>query len=308
MTRRELSPATLAETRFLGYEDSSALLDEPLRLRQQRAEDGYLFVRDVVPAAIVDTVFDQAAAVLERWGVAERAGRELRWTGVELPSYDPLALYSLPAVEELSRTDGFASLCERLYGGPVWVGKNLIFFVALPDDAAFITPPHRDAFGRAWFGEGDYCTLWVPLAPIAFADGGLSLLPGSHLDPIPEHGDERNDELPAYRGRKQTGRVPRSDRRAALGPGQGPKINAGHGLRMTVADDEWLAGSFEPGDALCFSADMIHCGLPCKSDSVRLSLVARIYPGEGPKPHQISMGERLRQERASLAAGPVSTA
>jgi ectoine hydroxylase-related dioxygenase (phytanoyl-CoA dioxygenase family) len=199
--------------------------------------------------------------------------------------------------------DGFAAISTQLFGGPVWVGRNLIFFFALPDDPAYITPPHRDAFGRAWFGEGDYNTLWVPLAPIAFADGGLSLLPDSHLDDIPEYGDERNDELPEYRGRKQIGRLPRSARRAGLAPGSGPKINAGHGLRMTVRDDEWLAGSFEPGDGLFFSADMIHCGLPCRSDTVRLSVVARVYPGDGPQPHQIPMGERLRAERAELAAG-----
>jgi hypothetical protein len=47
---------------------------------------------------------------------------------------------------------------------------------------------------------------------------------------------------------------------------------------------------------------MIHCGLPCRSDAVRLSLVARVYPGDGPQPHQISMGERLRGERAALSS------
>jgi hypothetical protein len=46
---------------------------------------------------------------------------------------------------------------------------------------------------------------------------------------------------------------------------------------------------------------MIHCGLPFKSDTVRLSVVARIYPGSGPRPHQISMGERLRLEREGLS-------
>jgi hypothetical protein len=301
MTERPLSPATLADTRFLTYTDSTPLLASPEALQQRRAADGYLVARGVVAPGIVEPLFEQAAAVLTRWGVAERDGRELRWSGLELPAYEPLELYELAAVEELSRSDGFAEVCERLYGGPVWVGKNLIFFFALPDDPAYITPPHRDAFGRAWFGEGDYCTLWVPLAPIAFGDGGLSLKPGSHRDPIPEYGDTRNDELPEYRGRKQLGRVPRQKRRAALGAGQGPKINAGHGLRLTIRDDEWLAGAFEPGDALFFSADMIHCGLPCRSDTIRLSIAARVYPGSGEKPHQISLGERLRQERETLS-------
>jgi hypothetical protein len=301
VSARPLTPAALAETSFRPYTDSTSLLADPEKLQRRRAEDGYLVVRDVVPAAIRDPLFDQAAGVLERWGVAERDGRELRWTGRELPSYDPLDLYGLPAIEELARTDGFSELCERFYGGPVWVGKNLLFFFALPDDPAYITPPHRDAFGRAWFGDGDYCTLWAPLAPIAFADGGLSLKPGTHLDDIPEHGDPTNDELPEYRGRKQTGRLPRSERRARLGEGQGPKINAGHGLRLTIAHDEWLAGAFEPGDAIFFSADMIHCGLPFRSRTVRLSVVARVYPGTGPKPHQIPLGERLRQEREELS-------
>ncbi len=300
MTERPLTPAGLAETTFVPYTDSTALLDDPTALQARRAQDGYLFVRDIVPAELRDPVFDGAAGVLVRWGVAERDGRELRWTGLALPEYDPLELYGLPEMEELSRTDALAGICERLYGEPVWVGKNLLFFFALPDDPAYITPPHRDAFGRAWFGDGDYSTLWLPLAPIAFADGGLSLQPGTHLDGIPEYGDTRNDELPEFKGRKQSGRLPRSERRAKLGPGQGPKINAGHGLRMTIRDDEWLAGAFEPGDALFFSADMIHCGLPFRSETVRLSLVARVYPGKGQKPHQIPLGERLRQEREEL--------
>jgi Phytanoyl-CoA dioxygenase (PhyH) len=301
MTERALTPAGLAETTFVPYTDSTDLLDDPAALQARRAADGYLFVRDVVPAELRDPVFEAAAGVLARWGVAERDGVELRWTGIALPAYDPLDLYGLPEMEELSRTDALAGICERLYGQPVWVGKNLLFFFALPDDPSYITPPHRDAFGRAWFGQGDYCTLWLPLAPIAFADGGLSLQPGSHLEKVPEYGDTRNDDLPEFKGRKQNGRLPRSERRAKLGPGQGPKINAGHGLRMTIRDDEWLAGTFDPGDALFFSGDMIHCGLPFKTDTVRLSLVARIYPGSGPKPHQIPLGERLRQERAEIS-------
>ena len=302
MSGRLLTPATLAETCFLAYADSTVLLADAAALQRRRNEDGYVFARGVVPSAIIEPLYEQAAGVLVRWGVAERDGRILRWTGVELPDYDPLDLYSLPALEELSAADGFAPICERLYGRRVWVGKNLIFFFALPDDPAYITPPHRDAFGRAWFGEGDYCTLWVPLAGIDFADGGLSLLPGSHRDAIPEYGDERNDELPEYKGRRQIGRIPRAERRASLGAGRGPKINAGHGLRLSIRDDEWLTGAFEPGDALFFSADMIHCGLPLRSDTIRVSIAARVYPGEGERPHQIPLGERLRRERAQLSS------
>jgi hypothetical protein len=298
---RWVTPATLAEVRFAQYRDSTALLGSAAELQARRAEDGYVLVRGVVPAAVRDPLFDQASQVLMRWGVAERAGAELRWTGVELPEYDPLDLYSLAAVEDLSRTDGLAALCARLFGAPVWVGKNLLFFFALPDDPAYLTPPHRDGFGRAWFGEGDYCTLWLPLAPVAFREGGLALKAGSHLDDIPEHGDTRNDHLSEYKGRKQLGRVPRDERRARLGPGQGPKINAGHGLRLPLNDDEWLTGAFEPGDALFFSADMIHCGVPFRSRTVRLSIVARVYPRSGPKPHQIPLGERLRREREALS-------
>ena len=42
------------------------------------------------------------------------------------------------------------------------------------------------------------------------------------------------------------------------------------------------------------------CGLPLKSETVSLSLVARVYPGKGPKPNQIALGERLRAEREEL--------
>jgi phytanoyl-CoA dioxygenase PhyH len=304
-SERVLTPETLAKTRFREFTDSTALLDDPEALQRRRRADGYLFARGVVPPSIVEPLFEQAAEVLAGWGVAERDARELGWTGRELPAYDPLPLYTLPAVEELSATDGFAPVCERLYGDRVWVGKNLLFFFALPDDPAYTTPPHRDAFGRAWWGHGDYCTLWVPLAPIRLAEGGLALQAGSHRDEIPEYGDERNDELPEYKGRKQLGRVSREQRRAAVGPGtgkRGPKINAGHGLRITLREDEWLAGSFEPGDALFFSADMVHCGIPSKSDAVRLAIAARVYPGSGPRPHQIALGERLREERAVLSS------
>jgi hypothetical protein len=302
---RPLNPESLASTRFVPFADSTDLRDDPARLRIRRSEDGYVFLRDVVQSAVVEPLFDQVADVFERWGVAERDGRELRWSGRELASYDPLPLYELPALELLIGDDALSPLCERLYGRPVWVGRNVIVFFALPDDPAYITPPHRDAFGRAWFGDGDYCTLWLPLAPIAFADGGPALLPGSQRDPIPEYGDERNDELPEYRGRRQEGRVPREARRAAVGPGtgrRGPKINAGHGLRLTIRDDEWLTGAFEPGDALFFSADMIHCGLPLRSDRLRVAIAARVYPGDGERPHQIPLAERLRRERAELSS------
>ena len=35
------------------------------------------------------------------------------------------------------------------------------------------------------------------------------------------------------------------------------------------------------------------------SDAVRLSIAARVYPGSGPRPHQIPLGERLRAERSA---------
>jgi phytanoyl-CoA dioxygenase PhyH len=161
---------------------ANALLGDPAALAARHQQEGCLFVRAAVDPALLADLADQAAGLLERWGVARRADG-VRSTGAPLPSVDPAELQSLPALVALAEqiangTDPIASLAGRAFGCPaaLWPGARL--HVVLPGDPERATPAHQDSSALDWIG--DYRRLWIALGEIPFGDGGLALAAGSH--------------------------------------------------------------------------------------------------------------------------------
>jgi Phytanoyl-CoA dioxygenase (PhyH) len=161
---------------------ANALLDDPAALATRHQQEGCLFVRAALdPAALADLA-DQAAGLLERWGVARRADG-VRATGAPLPLVDPAELQRLPALVALAEqiaagTDPIAPVAARAFGCPtsLWPGARL--HIALPGDPEGVTPAHQDSSALDWIG--DYRRLWIALGEIPFGDGGLALAAGSH--------------------------------------------------------------------------------------------------------------------------------
>ncbi|HEY5318797.1 MAG TPA: phytanoyl-CoA dioxygenase family protein [Solirubrobacteraceae bacterium] len=158
------------------------LLDDRAALAARHQQEGCLFLRGAIdPGALADLA-DQAAALLERWGVARRSDG-VRATGAPLPPVDTAELQSLPGLAALADqmaagTDPIAPVAARAFGCPtaLWPGARL--HVALPGDPERATPPHQDSGALDWIG--DYRRLWIALGEIPFGDGGLALAAGSH--------------------------------------------------------------------------------------------------------------------------------
>jgi hypothetical protein len=161
---------------------ANPILDDPAALAARHQQEGCLFLRAAIdPGALVDLA-DQAASLLERWGVARRADG-VRATGAPLPPVDPGELQRLPALATLADqiaagTDPIAPVAAQAFGCPtaLWPGARL--HVALPGDPERATPPHQDSGALDWIG--DYRRFWIALGDIPFGDGGLGLAAGSH--------------------------------------------------------------------------------------------------------------------------------
>jgi hypothetical protein len=161
---------------------ANALLEDPTALAARHQQEGCEFVRAAIDQDALAELADQAAALLERWGVAVRADG-VRATGVPLPSIDPTELQGLPALAGLvdqiaAGTDPVAPVAAKIFGCPMqlWPGARL--HIALPGDPDHATEPHQDSGALDWIG--DYRRFWIALGEIPFGDGGLGLAAGSH--------------------------------------------------------------------------------------------------------------------------------
>jgi hypothetical protein len=168
---------------LIELDPANALLDDPAAMAARHQQQGCLFLRAAIdPGALAD-VADEAAALLERWGVARRAENGVHATGAPLGSADPAELQRLPALAGLADqmaagTDPIAPVAARAFGCPtsLWPGARL--HLALPGDPERATPPHQDSAALDWIG--DYRRFWIALGEIPFGDGGLGLGAGSH--------------------------------------------------------------------------------------------------------------------------------
>jgi hypothetical protein len=139
-------------------------------------------IREGVEPEALSELAEQAAAVLEGWGVGTRS-EGLRSTGRPHGPVDSTELQRVPALVELSSRvgaayDQLAVVAARAFACPmqIWPGARLL--VALPGDPSRATPPHQDSEGLDWIG--DYRRLWIALGEIPFGDSGLALATGSH--------------------------------------------------------------------------------------------------------------------------------
>jgi len=161
---------------------ANALLGDPRSMATRHQQQGCLLVRDALePSALADLI-DEAAALLERWGVARRADG-VRATGSPIASVVPAELQRLPALATLidriaAGTDPIAPVAARVFGCPMALWPEARLHLAFPGDPDHVTPPHQDSGALDWIG--DYRRLWIALGEIPFGDGGLGLAAGSH--------------------------------------------------------------------------------------------------------------------------------
>lgn len=238
--------------------DSAALLSDAGALRRRLAEDGYLFFRNLLPAAQVRAAAAGVLAELRRGGWVDDRGT---------PSADRRALNSMEALGDPAFRAAIASPAfNRVpYLAPLRglvrqiLGPGAFSYPAKVLRAVYPERPPGTARGRyvhqdyAVSGVQDMLTTWVPLMEIPVRLGGLAVRPGSHL-----------------------------------GPPQRPRV---------LGQDErgWATAHYQEGDALVFHCLTAHAALPNHGTSLRLSGDFRWQQPDRSAPAQLVLGPAGRR-------------
>ncbi|HIC18487.1 TPA: hypothetical protein EYO77_10280 [Candidatus Poribacteria bacterium] len=242
------------------FAESNHLLDDPPTLRRRLRDDGYLFLRDILPK---DEVLDLRRSILEFC-------QEVGWLLDESNLMDGLTdhppvlegqeewrpvyakVQSLEAFHRLKLHYRVHKVMEDIFQEPVFALPMTIARIVFPRDNERGTQPHQD-----WLyvgGSTEIISCWAPLGDVPVEVGGLKLLAGSH---------------------KAGFLVPR--------PAPGP----GGNIVAVDSNLDWLQTDYLTGDLLLFKSLTVHAAANNHTpDVLRLSVDFR-YAGES---HVITEG------------------
>ena len=248
------------------YVDASPMLADPPALRRQAAEQGFLYLRGIVPIEPLMALRRELLELADAHGFV-KAGTDLM-DGIA--ALDPRFTENMkpyrPFYEDVLRCRSFHALAhepaliglfEALFDGPVAPHSRNIARLIFPDMAKYTTPPHQDFVHIR--GTENTWTTWIPVGDMPDELGGLAIAEGTHkLGFLPTH--------------------------AAYGAG---------GAGVAVPDDTiWRWSPLAAGDLLTFHSFTAHQGRDNRtSDRLRLSLDYRYQPRHEPihpgsmKPH-----------------------
>ena len=235
------------------FTESNDLLKDPPALRKRLRDDGYLFLRDILPT---DDVLHLRGRILEfcreagwlKAGAGLMDGRTDHEPILEgAPEWRPVYA-KVQALEEfhlLKLHSNMHNIMADIFQEPVFALPMTIARIAFPRDNERGTQPHQD-----WLyvgGSTEIISCWAPLGDVPAQVGGLKILKGSH---------------------KAGFLLPRS----APGPG-GNVVDVDAAL-------EWLQADYRIGDVLLFKSLTIHAAADNHTpDTIRLSIDFR-YAGE----------------------------
>ena len=240
------------------FEDSANLLKSGEALRKRAKDQGYLFMRGLLPS---EPVMGVRHSVLKQ---CAKAG----WVSANTNLLDGVASEEVHIVEgqpefygtyaEIQKLEDFHKLAlhpkliglfQTLFDEEVLVHPRNICRVFFPHTTEYTTPAHQD-FAQIG-GTAETWTAWIPLGDCPMSLGGLAIMTGSHHE----------DVLPHH---------------ASIGVG-------GKALDTEMLEYEWVGGDMACGDVLVFHSHTIHRALPnTTSDRLRLSVDYRYQPSSHP--------------------------
>ena len=242
------------------FVESNHLLGDPPSLRRQLRDDGYLFLKDILPK---DEVLGLRKSILEfcqevgwlRDGTNLMAGLTDHPPVLEgQEEWRPVyaKLQSLEAFHRLKLHHRVHEIMEDIFQESVFALPMTIARIAFPRDNERGTQPHQD-----WLyvgGSTEIISCWAPLGNVPVEVGGLKLLVGSHKSGF-----------------------------LAPCPAPGP----GGNIVPVDADLDWFQTDYRMGDLLLFKSLTVHAAADNHtSDVLRLSIDFR-YAGES---HVITEG------------------
>lgn len=184
---RNVPPALIAEMR-----DSAPLLRDPVALRARLQEDGYLFLKGVIPRETVRAARREVFSRLVQVGeIAEPAVDGIFTNASRRAEMEPdlgrfwQSVSEGPALRTASHGQALRELMALVFGEP-----------ARPQDYMFL---RAGPLGRATGLHFDYpfftrahdrvATVWLPIGDVPVSDGPLVVVEGSHhfrdlIDPM----------------------------------------------------------------------------------------------------------------------------
>lgn len=240
---------TLPSAESLGtFFEANELLGDVSSLRSRLDEDGYLFVRDILPVDALREVRDDITRVLAEIGWIRGDAERLEAEAIAMPCregeprfFEALdRIIRLESFHHLAHEPALSRLMQTALGETAFPHPLGIVRLVFPQNPEITTPPHQDYPNNQ--GTERLTAAWIPLADCPIEHGPVAVLAGSH----------------------KLGRLPLQFH---LGAGSRTAV-----LPPETAEMQWLSADFRLGDVLLFPALTIHRALENKHPSkMRLS-------------------------------------
>lgn len=240
---QDLSAADVHPTREL--ESCNHLLDDHAALERFYHANGYILLRGVFDLDAVAEARDEMLAVAVKLGLIAPGDETAKWTGTPLPgNMEESELYQGIAGKLIEHPANLAVM-EKVLGEPA-CAVPIVQYRTYPPNGP-VTVVHQDGFYSP--GIQDYKPVWVVLTPCSREMGGLALAVGQN-----HRGYFHNVGKPS--------------------PYPFP--------RDAVPDDAWATTDYMPGDVLIVHPCTPHCGMPNRSDRLRISFDSRVQSAANP--------------------------
>ena len=229
--------------------DATPLLGDSEALRARMRQDGYLFIRSLLPAEAIANVQRQVGELARAagWLLPDAPVAEARANQAGF-CVDPEPRY-LETLRRINRLEDYHALkhhpaligfLEGLLGGEILAHPRVLCRNIFPAREEFTTKAHQD-FPNVQGTEEVY-TAWIPMIDIPMEAGPLQVAAGTHHDGV-----------------------------------YGFDIAAGAGgIEITdPLEGRWHSGPFRVGDVLFFHSMTVHKGVPNRGDRLRMSMDVR---------------------------------
>jgi len=238
------------------YADSTKFLMDGAALAERLKHDGYLFIRELVPADVIENVGRQFLDVVAQGGWLDPDfPKDARIANKNVICADPEPeflevfrhFYLSQDSHALKHHPNIIGLFERIFGEEVLVHPLFVARNIFPQNEKLTTRPHQDYVHIQ--GATETMTVWLPLHDCPSDMGGLAVAEGSHKQGIHEF-------------------------TVASGAG---------GLEVVAPfDGQWRFGDFAVGDALIFHSMVVHKGMDNRTSHIRHSIDSRYQRAKDP--------------------------
>ncbi|MCG3199788.1 MAG: hypothetical protein GHCLOJNM_04313 [bacterium] len=236
--------------------DSTSHIENPIRLREDLEERGYVFVRGLLPEALLREVRADIANVLARAGWLDPRFDPLEaranpgvgpFVESVSPEYAPVydRILHLESFHSLPHHPRLVRLFRDLFDEEPLLHPRHIARIVFPNATEETTPPHQDYIHIR--GSKNTLTAWFPLGDCPRDLGGLMALEGSH----------------------HLGLLPFVEARGA----------GNKGIVIKDFKGRWVGTDYRAGDVMVFNSLTVHSGSPNQTGNcLRLSMDVRATP------------------------------